>query len=176
MRSIQLKQLLLSGSFIFLLKTGVCQPATGDNFNRNSIYLELSSESPVYSINYDRIFHKGKKINYSYKIGFSVEPDAVSLPLGVNLITGKKTHHGEISLTIIPYLDHYKTFLNADDQSDKYLFIIPGLGYRYQKPEGKLFFKLVAGPFIFLDPPSNDFWNMNPKVYGSIQSGLGISF
>ena len=175
MRSFQLKQLLLSGWFIFLLKTSVCQTVNTDNFNRNSIYLELSSERPVYSINYDRIFHKGKKIYYSFRIGFSVEPDAISLPLGINIITGQKTHHAEFSLTIILYLDHY-TFLNADDQSDKYLFIIPGLGYRYQKPEGRLFFKLVAAPFIFLDPPSNDFWNMNPKVYGSIQSGVGISF
>ncbi len=53
---------------------------------------------------------------------------------------------------------------------------MPGAGYRYQQPGGSFFAKLVVGPIIYLDPPSNDFWNMDPVLYAGVTAGVGFSF
>ena len=142
----------------------------------STVYVELASKGAVYTVNYDRIFCKGKKILYSGRIGFSVERDAVSFPLGLSAITGRGQHHAEFAFAAVPYIDHYKTFLRSNDLSDKYLFLIPSAGYRFQKPEGGFFFRAYAAPFLFLDPPSNDFWNMDPRLYGMVAAALGFSF
>jgi len=145
---------------------------------QNSIYLEMASKGPLYSINYDRIFRQGETIDYSFRLGFSFERDAISFPIGFNFITGHDEHHAEFSLTLIPYFHYYDTqeALNYTDKSDKYIFLHPGAGYRFQKPGGSLFLKAAVGPSLVLDPRNGDFWNMDPKVYFFGSVGGGISF
>lgn len=143
---------------------------------KNSIYADFASKGAFYSINYDRIFYQGNKLTFSYRLGFSVLEDAIAIPVGVNLYTGKGNSHLEYSLTLIPYVDHYKSFLSSNDLSDKYLYVVPGIGYRYQRPQGGFFFKVVLSPTVFLDPPSSNFWKMDPKFYITANIGLGYSF
>ena len=94
----------------------------------------------------------------------------------MNLITGKKRHHAEFRLTIVPFLDHYKTFLSGDNVSDKYLYIIPAINYRFQPPSGRFFFKAGVSPLIVLDPPSYNFWKMEGQLLGYGNIGIGYSF
>jgi hypothetical protein len=56
------------------------------------------------------------------------------------------------------------------------LFLHPGAGYRFQKPERSLFLKAAMGPSLVLDPQAGDFWNMDPKVYffGSVAGGINF--
>ena len=147
-----------------------------NNSGKNTFYIELASRGSFYSVNYDHIFHEGNKLSTSFRIGFSIERDAISFPLGLNLITGKENHHAEFGLTLIPFIDHYKTFLSGDNLSDKKIYVIPFIGYRFQKPSGGIFFKASVSPLIFLDPPSDDFWNMDPKVYAYGNIGIGFCF
>ena len=81
--------LLLSFSTIF------SQPKKS-SIARNTIYAEAASEAAFYSVNYDHIFHQGNKINWSYRLGFSIEKESIAAPFGINLITGQKNHHAEI--------------------------------------------------------------------------------
>lgn len=166
-------------SLFFILLTG----SSGFVFSqdrtkaKNAVYAEGATRGPVYSINYDRIFRQGEKLAYSFRAGFSIYNNTVSFPVGINFITGMNEHHAEFSLTVIPYIDYDVHLVGSNNtESDKYIFVNPSIGYRYQKKEGGIFLKAAVGPSIFLDPPSNDFWNMDPKLYifGSI--GLGISF
>jgi hypothetical protein len=154
-----------------------CVKGFGQQQAKNAVYLEAASKGPVYSINYDRIIRQGDKLAYSLRAGFSVEKNAVSFPVGINFITGQNDHHAEFSLTIIPYIDRVdkNSGLN-NDATDKYFFINPAIGYRFQKMEKGIFIKASVGPSIFLDPPANDFWNMDPKVYafGSISAGFSF--
>ncbi len=145
--------------------------------SKNTVYIEGATRGPVYSINYDRIFRQGAKLAYSFRAGFSIYSNTVSFPVGVNFITGLNEHHAEFSLTVIPYIDYNVHLVGSNNsESDKYLFINPAIGYRYQKNERGLFLKAALGPSIFLDPPSNDFWNMDPKLYAFGSIGLGLSF
>ena len=156
----------------------ICCAAFGRLNAQNSVYLEAASKGPLYSLNYDRIFRRGEKLDYSFRAGFSIERDAVSFPLGFNFITGHDEHHAEFSFTLVPYFHYYdeQVAINYSDKSDKYLYLHPGAGYRFQYPERSLFLKAAIGPSLLLDPQEGDFWNMDPKVYIFASVGGGICF
>jgi hypothetical protein len=156
---------------------GITSAQNNNRLAKNAFYAELASRGPVYSINYDRIFRQGDKLAYSFSAGFSILNNAISFPLGIHFITGTGDHHAEFGISFIPYIDYKHDIIGSDKtDADKYLYINPSVGYRYQKKITGLFFKAVVGPSIFLDPPSNDFWNMDPKLYAFGSIGLGISF
>lgn len=169
-----------SGYYLIMLvivSVGFTKPCLGQQQAKNAVYIEGATRGPVYSVNYDRIIRQGDKLAYSLRAGFSIEKKAVSFPVGINFITGLNDHHAEFSLTIIPYIKQVDKNSGANnDGSDKYFFINPAVGYRFQKKEKGIFIKAAAGPSIFLDPPSNDFWNMDPKIYAFGSIGVGFSF
>ena len=119
------------------------QPATSDKWAKNSLYAELQTKGAFYTINFDRVFHRGDKLFYSYRLGFSIEKSSISFPLGISLLFGYGKHHAEFALTLVPFIDKYKTFLSGNNISDKYLYIIPAVGYRFQRASGGFFLKLV---------------------------------
>ncbi|HOZ69987.1 MAG TPA: hypothetical protein PLB49_10900 [Chitinophagaceae bacterium] len=143
---------------------------------RNSVYAEGTSHGAYYSINYDRIFRLGANFTNTYRVGFSLLNNAIALPVGLNFLKGDGFHHFEFGLTIMPYVENYQKFFSAGSLSDKKIYIIPGAGYRYQPPAGGFFFKAIVAPVIFLDPPSDNFWKMDGKVYAGGSVGAGISF
>lgn len=145
---------------------------------RNAVYLEWMNEGPVYSLSYDRVVRQGEHLNYSLSLGFSVTSKALALPAGVHFLTGTNSqHHLEFGLTVIPYLrlDHLPEG-EVKKQTDTYLYVNPGVGYRYQLQGTGLFVKAIAGPTLLLDPPSNNFWDMDPHWYGYCSLGIGVSF
>ena len=164
---------LISGICMF-----ICCIISSAFGQQNSVYLEIASKGPLYSINYDRIFRQGERMDYSLRLGFSFERDAISFPVGFNFISGHDEHHAEFSFTIIPCFHYYdkQEAINYSDKSDKYIFLHPEAGYRFQKPEGSLFLKAAIGPSLVLDPQKGDFWNMDPKVYFFGSVGGGITF
>jgi len=176
LRANSCKQLVLLSAIFLSGFNGLvfCQDRTKA---KNAVYMEGATRGPVYSINYDRIFRQGEVLAYSFRAGFSIYDNTVSFPVGVNFITGLNEHHAEFSLSVIPYIDYNVHLVGSNEtESDKYIFVNPAIGYRYQKAERGIFLKVAAGPSIFLDPPSNDFWNMDPKLYAFGSIGLGISF
>ena len=163
----------------FLFYTGmVSGQRINDGAARNAIYINLASRGPIYSVNYDRIFRQGERLDYSFNVGFSIAKNAVSFPVGVHFITTNSDHHAEFGVTFIPYIEHKPALVSSAGKgdADKYLYINPGIGYRYQKSTGGVFLKAAVGPSVFLDPPSDDFWNMDPKLYAFGSIGVGISF
>jgi hypothetical protein len=159
---------------IFFTNYLIAQSST--ELNRNIVYVEGATKGAVYSINYERSFKFGEKLAWSYRIGGFVGKDAIALPLGINAIAGKNIHHAEVSLVAIPYVDHYHSLWNGKNSADKYLYVTTTIGYRYQKPGGRLYFKVAGGPLLFLDPPSADFWKMESKFYAFGSGCLGFCF
>lgn len=163
--------------FILLAAQGNAQ-RIGENSGRNAIYVDLSSQGAVYSINYDRIFRQGEKLDYTVNVGFSIAKNALAFPVGVHFITTNSDHHAEFGVTFIPYIEQKPALVGSSGKGDKdkYLYVNPGFGYRYQKSTSSFFIKALAGPSLFLDPPSDDFWNMDPKLHAFASIGVGISF
>lgn len=143
---------------------------------RNTLYLEGAKNGADYSMNYDRVFRSGNKFSKSYRVGFAIFNNTIALPAGIQFFSGNGVHHPEFSLTLIPYAEGYRDWFSGNNISDKKMWVIPGVGYRYQKPTGGFFAKMVAGPAINLDPPSDHFWKMNVKVYPGVAIGAGFNF
>jgi hypothetical protein len=165
--------------FLFIFASicnGYCQQSDKVLFKRNTIFADFATKAALYSINYDRIFRQYKTVNLSGQIGICVLKEDIAFPIGINLFTGKGNSHVEYSLIFVPYIESYKSFLHKNDLSDKRIFIEPGVGYRFQKPNGGFFFKAVVSPTLYLDPPSDYFWRMDPKLYLIANVGLGLSF
>jgi len=161
---------------LFSTNIALSQDNDSSFLSKNTFYIDLASKGAYYSLNYDRIFHQGDKLNFSYKIGFSILKDVIAMPIGVNLLKGKNEHHIELSITVMPYIDQYKSFLSDNDLSDKYLYIISGIGYRYQKLSGGFYFRAAFSPMLILDPRSNDFWKMDAEFSAAVNISAGWSF
>jgi hypothetical protein len=166
--------ILATAVLLVLVQNVYAQPSQKNA--RNTVYADFASEGAVYSINYDRIFNKGEKINISYRVGVFVLNDVIAFPIGIQFFTGQYASHIEFSLTVEPYIEKYQDIFDGNNVADKKAYIMPGVGYRYQRPDGGFFAKVVVGPMIYLDPPSNDFWNMDTLVYAGITAGVGFSF
>jgi hypothetical protein len=143
---------------------------------KNTLFLEGGGKGRYYSLNYDRLFKQGKKLIYSWRAGFSILPHDLSIPFAISAFTRGSQHHMEFSLGITPYLKDYKTFLQKNDLSDKQFYITSGIGYRYQKLDGGFFFTAGLDPLIFMDPPSDNFWNFSPEFRQSAHLAAGLSF
>ena len=170
------KTLIVTFCLLFIIKFAYGQDIDSVSYSKNTFYLNLTNKGALYSINYDRIFYESNKLTYSYTLGFSILENAVGLPIRINIFTGKKSSHLEFSLTAMVYVDKYKSYFTETDLSDKYIYIMPRFGYRYQKPDGYLFFKALLSPMLVLDPRSSNFWKMDPVVYASASIGVGLSF
>jgi hypothetical protein len=169
------RHLLLLLLFFIIFSKAIASDSTY-LFKKNTLFIEGGGKGRYYSFNYDRLFPQGKHLIFSWRVGFSILPHDISIPLAVSAFTKGLQHHLEFSLGITPYLKDYKTFLQKKDLSDKQFYITPGIGYRYQKINGGFFFTAGVDPLIFMDPPSDNFWNFTPEFRPSAHLAAGISF
>ena len=181
MQQLNLQKRITGALILFLIIfgfsiTGICQVNNSGTISRNTLYADFASKDVYYSINFDHIFRRGNKLSYSYRAGVSILKDAYSFPIGIQCFTGLKSSHAEFSLTLIPYVDHSAKSMNSLDNTDKFLYVEPGVGYRYQAPGGGLFLKAIFTPIILLDPPSNDFWNMDARLFAGGNISIGYTF
>ena len=166
---------LLSLLFLVYTKT----PATDTTLlfkKKNSFFIEAGGKGPSYSVNYGRLFKQGDKLIYSWRVGFSILAHDLSVPFAISAFTKGLQHHLEFSLGITPYIKDYKTLLHQTDLSDKQFYITPGIGYRYQKVNNNFFLSAGFDPLIFLDPPSDNFWNFKPSFKPTGHLALGFAF
>lgn len=176
-KNFSLPPFLKNFGLLFIMIACVLPIHAQNNFTaRNTIYVDGTSKGAYYSVSYDRIFSQGEKFSKSYQVGFSVLSHVIAFPLGIHFFTGHQQDHFEFGVTIVPYISNFEKLFSPGNLSDKKIYLIPGAGYRYQKPDGGFFFKVIAGPIIYLDPPSDNFWKMDGKVYAGGSIGAGISF
>lgn len=159
-------------SFLLILST-VASSQEDKPRKRNALFIELTGNEPAYSVNYDRIFSQRELVNYSCRIGFSMGKDELYFPVGINVFTGKKASHLELSLVLAPYIKQYEE--RGHDKGDAYLYIIPGVGYRYQHRKAGPFLKLVASPAVLVDAPK-DLAKMQSSVHAALYFSAGYSF
>ena len=162
---------------IFLFSTAyIANTVELNNFYKNTFYIEFATKRSFYSVNYGHVFYQGDELSCSNRIGFPIKKNSISSPRGISLITGKKSYYAELVLTLVPFIEHYKIFLSGNNISDKYLYIIPAIGYRFRPRCGGLFFKTCFAPLILTDPPSDSFWKISTQLFGYENMGIGFTF
>lgn len=143
---------------------------------RNTFFAEYLSTGTFFSANYDRVFRKGSSFSASYRIGLAAGKNSIGLPVGIQFFSGQQSSHLEFCLVALPFVEDYKYLFSSGNRSDKKAYIIPGAGYRYQKPEGGFFFRSIVAPVFLLDPRSDNFWKMDGKLLPGITVAAGYSF
>jgi hypothetical protein len=143
---------------------------------RNMLFAEGGGKAPYYSINYGRMWRPGRKLIYYWRAGISWLTRDISVPFAIGAFTQGSKHHFECSLGFTPYLKDYKTFLGNPDLSDKQVYITPAIGYRFQQASGTFFLGVGIDPLIFMDPPSDNFWNFAPEFKPWAHLEMGVMF
>jgi len=134
--------------FVILTYTQTCfsqeKPDTVQ-LKRNSVYIELVGNTGLLSVNYDRILYHKNNFKLAGSVGFSIFPSntcPVLFPIEINGLYGKTKHYFEYGIGFTPVI-----YLGPEG-GDPAAIILLRFGYRYQKTNGGLFFKIGFTPVI----------------------------
>lgn len=110
-----------------------------------AVYVEVFGKGWVNSINYEHSLNNTVQgFNVQLGIGF-LPTSLITIPASINYVFGRKKHHFELGGGV--------TYVNGmlwldDDDFGPAFWIHSNLLYRYEKPQGKFFFKIGATPVI----------------------------
>jgi hypothetical protein len=149
---------------------------------KNSYYLEIMGNGFLYSINYDRIIYEKEKFKISGRIGFTYMPywevftevRGPGIPLELNFLFGKRSNLLELGFgaTYFYFTDPY-----YDQKNYHFLMENLRLGYRHQKVDGRLLFRIAIVPISTfpIDPAFDDDGWIIP-YYAGISIGFTSKF
>ncbi len=140
----------------------IAQPES--SVKKNAIYVNVDITYPMVAstINYERnIISTDHKLfrNVNARIGYgkwiAASAGGSNYTISVHTITGNSQHHLEGIAGISVHFNNldyqFELKYNKDALLKDYLQYLPqvGLGYRYQKPKGRMIFRVCAGiPFL----------------------------
>ncbi len=156
-----MKNILTVLCFIFVFSFAQAQEVSEDTLKlaRHSVFVELGGNAGLYSLNYDRLLHRGKWFHTSARAGIYYNWWAggrLGIPLEVNGLFGRKKHFLEMGVSLV-YNHGLDPIVHKADPAvptseDIYanfsnLLAIGRLGYRFQKPQGGFFFRAAYTPY-----------------------------
>jgi hypothetical protein len=158
---------------------------------KHAIYGELGGTSNGYAINYGLIFHQKGRLKYSASAGFFMRyrNEDVRISPGfwvptfsteITALWGKSKGHLEFGTGFVAYRSKQFIFdrdfpRNIRERQYWGKTIVPRIGYRYQKPEGGLFFRAAYTPWIKFNNIEGDGEKVKFLPFG-IGLSLGWSF
>lgn len=130
-------------------------PIASDNQSfRQSVFIELLGNSPLLSLNYDRMLKRHHNDGFGVRAGFGLgeyidsdyaqTPNYFSIPIGITYIIGPKRHAFEAGLG-------YTTQILTSPLPEKLpsrSFGNLNLGYRFQPLKDGLLFRLYWAPYL----------------------------
>ena len=152
---------------------------------KNGVFLELAGVGGPYSINYERQLHN----NIAIRAGFNYSGGYFLIPVSVNKVFGVGKHHFEIGLGLTFYHSEsttgsFSVLYTRGNQpqvinqqlvfnSDNSLFLTSFVGYRYQKPDKRFFYRCGFSPLW-------RFYNSNPESKAPYQfilwGGMSVGY
>jgi hypothetical protein len=141
---------------------------------KNGVFLELAGNGGSYSINYERQLYN----SIAGRVGFTYLGNDLLFPISIGKAFGAGTHHFEINLGFTFY--HYSVpvqYKNGIQQQLSFdwfnsLYLTSFVGYRYQKPDKRFFYRCGFSPlwrFYNSDPDSNTLYQFIP--WGGMSAG-----
>lgn len=121
--------------------------------HENSVQAELFGHGLLYSLNYERVILNGQKFKTTAQIGLDYYPPSsgnigIWMPVVVNELFSFNKHHMELGAGYV-FTDEAAREFN--DRAINRLwsgFYVARLGYRYQKPDGRMIFRIGFTPFL----------------------------
>ncbi len=147
------KNLIVLFLSLFSISAMSQQASKGSFQNKNSFQFELGGHGLIYSLNYERILLNGHKFKTASQIGISYYPPSAGmrdiwLPICINEIYSFGSHHIEGG---IGYVIIRESTRDMEDNLDEWFWsgVFTGrIGYRYQKPDGRLILRAGFTPFM----------------------------
>lgn len=138
--------------------------------NKNSLQFELFGHGLVYSLGYERILFNGDRFKTTGQVGFSYFPKSTDIrtiwiPIAINGLVSFTQHHIEFGLGhVFAHDSEWEPFASFR------------VGYRYQKPDGRLLFRVGFTPFIEYKSALEFGVSRNVFVYPSGGAAIGYNF
>ncbi len=152
-----------------------------NTFEKNTIYTEAFGQGFCWSLNYDRLFNTEKRIMNSYTAGIVYVPESIQfgdgtyygIPLSYNWLIGKKSHHLELGIGLTSLLVNP----NSTVSTDFYAYLTPKIGYRFQRPQGGLFFRATATSMIdLLSVNTHKFGSEKSRSFSTLSNVAGLGY
>lgn len=133
---------------------------------RNTVFVEVGHNGSLYSLNFDRILAQSGNFKLATRFGLGVNSNVFSgdidpaISLETDALWGKNNHYFETGLGVLTGIGFEQTVASTISQSEngtkvvKYtpekeyntLSLLGRVGYRYQNPNGGLFFRASVTP------------------------------
>ncbi|MDX2247031.1 MAG: hypothetical protein SF052_09665 [Bacteroidia bacterium] len=142
-----------------------------DTYNK-AVFFEIGGLGPVYSFDFEGLIRRNFNLTYNYRIGVSLLPDAIAVPVGINVFDTFGDHHFQMNVGLTPYVKKYRTL--SIKGSETLLYAGGGIGYRYQKQDGKWFWGVGVNPMVRLDPSLSEIIGPDPRfiLSGNLAAGF----
>ena len=128
--------------FFLISLNGTTQNNTSKNSN---LYLELGGSAGLGSLNYEKEFAIIKKSKLSLRTGLGIAPIdknngfGLVFPLMINSIIGENKNKLELGIG---------QGITITTKGNFFLLTTLNLGYRYQHPEKKIFYRITYAPLV----------------------------
>ena len=113
-------------------------------------YAEVGGAAWQYSANIEYSFLYTKNLTFNARAGFGIgtvnsdeKRTCIGIPIGINVFTGQGNHHPELGLNI-----SYVQGRGDEGDPSKEVYLVPSIGYRFQRPQGGFFAKFLWTPLI----------------------------
>lgn len=135
--------------------------------NNFALTLDFAGNSSFYTLNGEYEVGKIKDYKLNARLGFGYYSGGniqfTGIPIGINMLTGKKKHHLELGLgtSYIKGIQNMQipagTFGNPQEwsQQSEGIYFVPSVGYRFDNLTGGLILKVYYSPLITI----YDFFN-----------------
>lgn len=119
----------------------------------NSILLDLGGHGLFYSLNNERILINNDRLKTTGQVGISYYPAStgirdVWMPVGINEIFSFSNHHFEAGAGVVFIREALRETYNTASEWFWSTLLSGRIGYRYQKPEGRLIVRIGFTPVL----------------------------
>jgi hypothetical protein len=113
---------------------------------RNTIYVEVLGQGILNSLSFDRLYRVDHRVKTSFTAGVMLDPtnSRMAIPISYNWLFGQKKSHLELGVGLTYWREVYL------GGPDNYVYFTPKLGYRFQQPNGGVFFRVTFTPTVGL--------------------------
>lgn len=125
---------------------------------KNTIYIEAFGPGLLNSLSYDRLYRTSKTIKTSVSAGVTIMPSIgisdfySGAQLSYNFLFTKKNHHMELGMGLNFLMDEVKEGVEylgeSGNEKNYFVYFTPKLGYRFQRPQGGIFFRVTFTPLV----------------------------
>lgn len=117
----------------------------------------------------------------SFTVGLVYVPQSIDfgdgiyygVPVSYNWLLGKKSHHLELGIGLTSLLVNP----HSNKNSSFYAYLTPKIGYRFQRPQGGLFFRATLTPMIdILSVSTSNLGNGKNRSFSTLSNVAGLGF